>query len=181
MLCLSFVFLYKWSLWSGVHVSLCLLLSISLFVWRYPWKQWPCIRCQMNICECSSDCCVDVLQHLLGAKAFCITLHISVVIHMKTEHVTQETQISVTPFYHSFIPVSSNTQAHTHNVSCTINALISFSYPLHHSFSSAIRQGTMCLWGSPGLPPTGMLHLISRPAGLFGCRGAASTDTVMGV
>lgn len=174
MLCLSFVFLYKWSLWSGVHVSLCLLLSISLFVWRYPWKQWACIRCQMNICECSSDCCVDVLQHLLGAKAFCITLHISVVIHMKTEHVTQETQTTLSSQSHQ-------THKHTHNVSCTINALISFSYPLHHSFSSAIRQGTMCLWGSPGLPPTGMLHLISRPAGLFGCRGTASTDTVMGV
>lgn len=47
-----------------------------------------------------------------------------------------------------------------HAMSYALLMLISFNYPLHQSFSSAISHWATCLWGSPGQHPVGKLNLF---------------------
>lgn len=58
-----------------------------------------------------------------------------------------------------------------HAMSYALLMLISFNYPLHQSFSSAISHGATCLRGSPGQRPAGKLNLFPD---LQGCSVVAA-------
>lgn len=153
-----------------MHIHVCL---VSSFCGVCEWASFPmCLFCShsywsgdrgrygykmfllltlLTCCSCvfCMKCSVRMLYSLMSARALCMFLQLYVIIMFYTWD----------PALRHILLLSAHTC--THIVSCTINALISFNYLLHQSFSSAISLGTVCLWGSPARPPAGLLHLIS--------------------